>query len=97
MASAALFLGTLFLKGPGLSAETDQGRMVRLAELEIDPAQLNLYKAARREEIATSIRDVVVFTLPARRPESRQAGIHVSSRQDTACRAPPRRSPSAHR
>ena len=56
MVSTTLFVGTLLLKGPCFSAETDQGRMVRLAELEIDPAQLNLYKAALREEIATSIR-----------------------------------------
>ena len=32
------------------------GRIVRLAELEIDPAQLDAYKAALREEIETSIR-----------------------------------------
>lgn len=56
MVSTALLLGTLLLKGPTLPAETDQGRMVRLAELEIDPAYLEAYKAALREEIATSIR-----------------------------------------
>jgi quinol monooxygenase YgiN len=33
-----------------------QGRIVRIAELEIDPAQLEAYKAALREEIETSIR-----------------------------------------
>lgn len=31
-------------------------RIVRIAELEIDPAQLEQYKAALREEIETSIR-----------------------------------------
>jgi hypothetical protein len=46
MVSTALFVGTLLLKGPTLSAETDQGRMVRLAELEIDPAYLEPYKVA---------------------------------------------------
>ena len=56
MVITALFVGTLLLRGPSLSAETDQGRMVRLAELEIDPAHLEPYKAALREEIATSIR-----------------------------------------
>jgi hypothetical protein len=56
MISTALFVGTLLLKDPYLSAEPDRGRMVRLAELEIDPAHLELYKAALREEIATSIR-----------------------------------------
>ncbi len=33
-----------------------QNRLVRLAELEIDPAQLDQYKAALREEIEASIR-----------------------------------------
>jgi len=33
-----------------------QGRVVRLAELEIDPVQLENYKAALREEIDASIR-----------------------------------------
>jgi quinol monooxygenase YgiN len=50
----ALFLGTL-LQGPLFSEETGQDRVVRLAELEIDPAQLEPYKAALKEEIATSI------------------------------------------
>lgn len=38
------------------SAERAEGRLIRIAELEIDPAQLNAYKAALREEIAASIR-----------------------------------------
>jgi quinol monooxygenase YgiN len=54
--SAALFVGTLLLKGTLLYAETGQDRVVRLAELEIDFAQLEPYKAALQEEIATSIR-----------------------------------------
>jgi hypothetical protein len=33
-----------------------EDRVVHLAELEIDPVQLELYKAALREEIAASIR-----------------------------------------
>lgn len=37
-------------------AEQTQGRMVRLAELEIDPAKLENYKAELREEIEASIR-----------------------------------------
>lgn len=37
-------------------AEQLQGRVVRLAELEIDPAQLENYTAALREEIETSVR-----------------------------------------
>ena len=49
----SLFVGTLLLKGPLLSAQTGQDRVVRLAELEIEPAHLEIYKAALREEIAT--------------------------------------------
>lgn len=37
-------------------AKKMQGQVVRLAEIEIDPAQLENYKAALREEIETSIR-----------------------------------------
>src|SRR3954447_19577327 len=37
------------------SPEPGQGRVVRLAELEIDPAQLNSYIAALKEEIETSV------------------------------------------
>jgi quinol monooxygenase YgiN len=52
----ALFLGAFSVNGPLLSAATDQGRVVRLAELEIDPAQIESYKVALQEEIETSIR-----------------------------------------
>jgi quinol monooxygenase YgiN len=61
-AKHALFLGAalsascLFLASRRASAAPVQDRIVRLAELEIDPAQLNNYKAALREEIETSIR-----------------------------------------
>jgi quinol monooxygenase YgiN len=37
------------------AAEPPQDPIVRLAELEIDPAQLDNYKAALKEEIATSV------------------------------------------
>ena len=40
----------------GAPAEPGKGRLVRLAELEIDPAQLDSYKAALKEEIEASIR-----------------------------------------
>jgi quinol monooxygenase YgiN len=56
MIVTALFVGILLLKGSLLSAETGQDRVVHLAELEIDPAYLEHYKAALQEEIATSIR-----------------------------------------
>jgi quinol monooxygenase YgiN len=57
-----LLLGVLVLAGSLLwgsrrvSADPVQARVVRLAELEIDPAQLEKYEAALREEIETSIR-----------------------------------------
>ena len=38
------------------SAQQMQSRVVRLAELQIDPGQLEKYKAALREEIEVSIR-----------------------------------------
>ena len=38
------------------SADGGEGRLVRIAELEIDPAQLESYTAALREEIETSVR-----------------------------------------
>jgi len=37
-------------------SEPMEDRIVRLAELEIDPAQVETYKAALKEEIETSIR-----------------------------------------
>ena len=56
-ACMALLVGALFVKGQTSRAEIDQSRVVvRIAELEIDAAQLEPYKAALREEIATSIR-----------------------------------------
>jgi len=46
----------MFCAARGVSAEPVEGRIVRLAELEIDPAQLEDYKIALKEEIETSIR-----------------------------------------
>ena len=40
----------------GAPAESGKGRLVRLAELEIDAAQLDSYKAVLKEEIEASIR-----------------------------------------
>ena len=66
-----LLLGTSALvcsivsTGQNARAES-QGRVVRIAELEIDPAQLESYKAALKEEIEISIRVVPgVLTLYA--------------------------------
>jgi quinol monooxygenase YgiN len=47
---------TLFCMCWHAHAEPVQARVVRLAELEIDPVQLKDYKAALMEEIDTSIR-----------------------------------------
>ena len=46
---------TLSLCG-GALAEEMQGRYVRLAELEIDPAQLESYKGVAKEQIEASVR-----------------------------------------
>jgi quinol monooxygenase YgiN len=61
-AKQLLFLGTalsasciLLVCHPAFGA-APQNPIVRLAELEIDPAQLDNYKAALKEEIETSIR-----------------------------------------
>ena len=40
----------------GTAAAADGSPIVRIAELEIDPAQLDAYKLALKEEIETSIR-----------------------------------------
>jgi quinol monooxygenase YgiN len=53
--ASVLMLGLLCACGRA-PAEKTQGRMVRIAELEIDPAQLENYKAELRDEIETSIR-----------------------------------------
>ncbi len=40
----------------GAGAQSSQSRLVRIAELEIDPAQLDSYRSALKEEIEASIR-----------------------------------------
>jgi quinol monooxygenase YgiN len=54
-----LFLGASMLAsglaGPATGAES-QSQYVRIAELEIDPAQLENFKAAIRESVETSVR-----------------------------------------
>ena len=58
----ALLLGTslvasfLFWAQRCAAAESVGGPIVRIAELEIDPGQLDAYKLALKEEIETSIR-----------------------------------------
>jgi len=53
--SCAASVLTLCLCGPAL-AEEAQGQYVRLAELEIDPAQLDAFKSVAKEAIETAIR-----------------------------------------
>ena len=56
LVGTSVFASCLFWACRRSSIEPTQGRVVRLAELEIDPAQLESYKAALKEEIETSIR-----------------------------------------
>ena len=53
---ALVFAVCLCFACGGAPAEPGKGRLVRLAELEIDPDQLDSYKAALKEEIEASIR-----------------------------------------
>lgn len=58
--------GVMFLSGANMSAQQSNERVVRIAELEIDPAYLDAYKAALRQEIAASIqKEAGVLTLYA--------------------------------
>jgi quinol monooxygenase YgiN len=52
----ALSIAALFASGLPTAAQRHSDSLIRLAELEIDPTQLNAYEAALREEIETSIR-----------------------------------------
>jgi quinol monooxygenase YgiN len=52
-----MVLSTLMLSPSGVTSASDAPTpFVRIAELEIDPAQLESYKAAVKEEMETSIR-----------------------------------------
>lgn len=53
---AVLLTGTLLLFGQSNRDDSAKHRVVRLAELEIDPVHMDVYKAALRQEIETSIR-----------------------------------------
>lgn len=77
LGTSVLTLGLLFTCGRA-PAEKTQGRMVRIAELEIDPAQLENYKAELREEIAASIRlEPGVLTLYAVSLKDNPASIRI--------------------
>lgn len=54
--AGALSMGALLSNQPGLFAQSHSDRVVRLAELEIDPSQIDAYRKALREEIEASIR-----------------------------------------
>ena len=55
MVGASVLAACLVWAGRSALGDPVQAPVVRLAELEIDPAQLEPYKAALREEIQTSI------------------------------------------
>ena len=52
----ATSIALLLLCACSLGSAASSNRIVRIAELEIDAAQLDTYKAALKEEIETSIR-----------------------------------------
>jgi quinol monooxygenase YgiN len=52
----AMIASLLISAQPGAAAQMNQHPIVRIAELEIDSAQLDAYKFALKEEIETSIR-----------------------------------------
>jgi quinol monooxygenase YgiN len=56
MTAAVLSLGAALTGGAPRPAEDPADSVIRLAELEIDPPQLDSYKSALREEIEASIR-----------------------------------------
>jgi quinol monooxygenase YgiN len=67
---------TLFLCGSVFAEES--GRVVRLAKLQIDPAHLESYKAALKEEIETSLRvEPGVLTLNAVSEKDNPAHITI--------------------
>jgi quinol monooxygenase YgiN len=74
---ASVLFSSLFSTGRHAAAE-QQGRIVRIAELEIDPTQLETYKAALREEIETSLRaEPGVLTLFAVSVKDQPAQIRI--------------------
>jgi len=77
LGAAALTL-LLFCASSRSAAQQMQGNVVRIAELEIDPAQLENYKAALKEEIDASIRvEPGVLTLYAVSLKENPAHIRI--------------------
>ena len=73
----SVLVSSLFWTGRHAAAE-QQGRIVRIAELEIDPTQLESYKAALKEEIETSLRaEPGVLTLFAVSVKDQPAQIRI--------------------
>ena len=48
-------LASLFLGGATMQAQTQQSKLIRLAEIDIDPVQLDAFKVELRQEIDASI------------------------------------------
>jgi quinol monooxygenase YgiN len=77
LGASALMLCLLCVYGSS-RAKQRQGYMVRIAELEIDPVQLENYKAALKEEIEASIRlEPGVLTLYAVSLKENPAHIRI--------------------
>jgi quinol monooxygenase YgiN len=77
LGASVLTLCLACVYGSGLTMQK-QDPLVRIAELEIDPAQLERYKAALKEEIETSIRvEPGVLTLYAVAEKENPARIRI--------------------
>ena len=73
----ALALTLSLISAPGMAIQK-QDPLVRIAELEIDPAQLENYKALLKEEIETSVRlEPGVLTLYAVAEKENPARIRI--------------------
>lgn len=55
-AALGVCVGCLLLMSRAMNAQLDQPKLVRIAEIEVDPAQLDAYKAELRREIDASLR-----------------------------------------
>src|SRR5690242_4495657 len=73
----SVLISSLFWTGRAAAAHRE-GRIVRIAELEIDPTRIESYKAALKEEIETSLRvEPGVLTLFAVSVKDRPAQIRI--------------------
>ena len=86
----SLLAGCLFWACKSAADESVQELVVRIAELEIDPSQLEAYKAALKKEIATSTRiepGVVTLSAVAIKSHPTQIRIFETYRNEAAYQA----------